>query len=105
MNTEEELRLKLGKAKRLMIVADAHLRLYFYDPGSDELLQEKAGSEWAAAMDIVSKAMWACIEEPETVKHVGGELSGVFAAAQAFDRSLGSALGAMLRGLEPIEEE
>ncbi len=105
MNTEEELWLKLGEAKRLMMVAFAHLRLYFYDPGSDELLQEKARSEWAAATGLVSETMRVCIEVSETVKRVGGGLNGVFAAAQAFDCSLGSTLGAIVRGLKPVEEE
>ena len=105
MNTEEKLRLKLGEAKRLMMVADAHLRLYFYDPGSDELLQEKARSEWVAATGLVSEAMRTYIEVPETVKRVDGELNEVFAAAQAFDRSVGSTLSAILKGLKPVEEE
>jgi hypothetical protein len=106
VNTEEELWLRLEEAKRLLMVADGHLRLYFYDPGSDGTLREKARSEWVAATDIVWEAMRACVENPEVAKGVGGELNEVLAAAESFDRSLGSTLGSILNDLEqPREEE
>ncbi|MDX6381162.1 MAG: hypothetical protein QOI57_2186 [Rubrobacteraceae bacterium] len=104
MDEEEELRRKLEEAKRLLMVADAHLRLYFYDPGSDELSREKARSEWVAATDILWQAMQTCVENPQTAKRVTVELSEVIAAAESFDRSLGSTLGSLLRGLESTDE-
>ncbi len=86
------------------MIAGAHLRLYFYDPGSDELSREKARSEWVTATDIIWEAMQTCAENPQMAKRVGGVLSEVLAAVESFDRSLGSTLGTILQDLESTEE-